>query len=75
MERYITDEIYRRISVENSAELMMDVQSLCSSLAEHYEKEEYQQIEEQLYKVFSLLERDGFHVGFIEGIRFVVKCS
>ena len=74
MERYLIDEIYNKLDIKNSAELILEEQAICDKIEKHMEKDEYIQVEERLYEIFMRLEREGFHKGFIEGIRFLLKC-
>ena len=74
MERHITDEIYNNLNLDNSIEVILAVRALCGTIAKHMDTDEYLQVEEQLYEIFNRLEKEVFHRGFIEGIRFLVKC-
>ena len=74
MERYITNEIYNKHIPETSGGLLLEINSFCSYLASQLNEDTYLQIEERLYEIFTKLEQEGFHSGFQEGIRFLLKC-
>jgi len=73
MERYITDEICNHLEPSNSLELTLAENRLWDMLTEYIPEEQYLKIEEKLYEVFALVEKEFFHYGFTEGIRFIVK--
>ncbi|MBQ2923302.1 MAG: hypothetical protein IJE60_09540 [Tyzzerella sp.] len=74
MEHYITDEMYNQLETESSIELVLAEKVLWKMLSELIEESQYLPVEEKLYEVFSMVEKEYFYHGFKEGIRFLLKC-
>lgn len=74
MERYITDMIYTHTVTEKAAEIELREKQLYTRLSALISDEEYLQIEEELNRCYSELEKELFCKGFREGIRFMLKC-
>ncbi len=74
MEHYITDEMCNQLETESSIELVMAEKVLWKMLSELIEESQYLPVEEKLYEVFGMVEKEYFYHGFKEGIRFLLKC-
>ena len=74
MERYITDAVYYKIQPEKSLEEKLLEKKVFGKLSTLIPSEEYLKMEEELNALLSILEKDLFCCGFIEGIRFLLGC-
>ena len=75
MERYFTDAIYIRRVAGKSPELELREKHLYAELAANISGEEYLRIEEELNHFYDELGKELFNRGFLEGIRFLLKCA
>jgi len=74
MERYIVDAIYYKIQHEKSVEEELLEKKVFETLSTLIPRKEYLKMEEELTALLSILEKDLFYCGFIEGIRFLLSC-
>ena len=74
MERYITDELYLSIQHQRSAEVELAEKRLYKMLSRLITENDYIEFEEELTKIYAIVEREFFYYGFMEGIRFLMKC-
>ena len=74
MYKQFTDGICIDAGYSSSAEMLRAERKLYTTLKEYTTKEEYIIIETELFGVFSMLEKEFFHYGFTEGVKFLTKC-
>ena len=68
MGRYITDAIYYRIQPEKSVEEKLLEKKVFGKLSNLIPRKEYLKMEDELSALLSILEKDLFYCGFVEGI-------
>ena len=74
MERYLTDVIYSHRVTDKSPELELKEKHLYTKLSANISCEEYLRIEEELNHFYDELGKELFYKGFMEGMRFLLKC-
>ena len=74
MERDFVEMIYRKKELEMSAETRVAEKLLLLRLSALVPRDSYIEIEEDLYNVYSKIEKESFSYGFLEGVRFLMKC-
>lgn len=74
MERYITDAIYDNTEQPGTLEVERAVMRYNEKLSGYMSEKEYLRIEEELNRIHAMIEKEWFHRGFLEGIRFLLKC-
>lgn len=74
MKRNITDEICNNMEIQTSAEMLMNEIVLWNTLKGQLGEEEYQQVEDKLYELLGIVEKEFFHYGFKAGVRFLLEC-
>ena len=74
MERYFTDVIYTHRVTDKSPELELREKQLYTKLSAAISGEKYLRIEEELNHFYDELGKELFYKGFMEGIRFLLKC-
>ena len=74
MERYITDTIYGNTEQPGQVDVELAIARLNTVLADSMEVKDYLPIETELNRVHSMVEKEWFNRGFVEGIRFLLKC-
>lgn len=74
MERYLTDLIYAHRVTDKSPELELREKHLYTKLSSCISGEEYLRIEEELNHFYDELGKERFSKGFMEGMRFLLKC-
>ena len=72
MKRYI-DMICARKEIELSAEIRLTEKRLLNRLAVYIPPNEYIELEEEFYRIYSMVEKEAFAYGFMDGIRFLIK--
>ena len=75
MERYFTDVIYTHRITDKSPELELREKQLYTKLSAAISGEKYLRIEEELNHFYDELGKELFNRGFMEGIRFLLKCA
>lgn len=75
MERYLTDVIYAHTVTDKSPELELREKHIYTKLSSYLSGEDYLRIEEELNHFYDELGKELFCKGFLEGIRFLLKCS
>lgn len=74
MERYLSDAVYTCKVRDRPPELERKDKHLYAELSAHISGEEYLRIEEELNLFHEELGKELFGMGFMEGIRFLLKC-
>lgn len=74
MERYITDELYYNTQHQRSAEVELAEKRLYKMLSTLIAEKDYIKLEEELNRLYAIVEREFFYYGFTEGVRFLMKC-
>ena len=74
MYKRFTDGICIDAGYSSSAEMIIAERKLYKLIKAHTSKDEYLVIENELYDVLALLEKEFFHYGFIEGVKFLTTC-
>ncbi len=72
MEKDITDLIYYRTVKEKSVEVELAVNRMYRAISVCTSKKDFVKLEEELNKVYSVVEKELFYRGFTEGIRFLL---
>lgn len=72
MEKDITDLIYCRVVKNKSAEVELAVYKMYRSISACTSDTDFVKLEEELNTVYSMVEKELFYRGFIEGIRFLL---
>lgn len=73
MKRYITDEMFNQLEYVNSGDVMVAEKELCAMLQSFISNKDHLGVEDTLFTFCSMLEREYFYVGFMEGIRFLLR--
>lgn len=74
MERCLSDAVYACKVRGRPPELERKERQLCAELSAHISGEDYLRIEEELNLLHEELGKELFGMGFMEGMRFLLKC-
>ena len=72
MEKAITDLIYSRVVKDRSAEVELAMYKMYRLISSCTSETDYVRLEEELNRVYSMVEKELFYRGFTEGIRFLM---
>lgn len=75
MNHFITDMLYDSMELPKTTELAFTEKRLLCALSTTLSQAEYVRIEDELSQFLSMLEREVFCCGFLEGIRFLLRCQ
>lgn len=72
MDKNITDMIYCQIINNKSAEVELAVYKMYRAISACTSEKDFVGLEEELNRVYSVVEKELFYRGFTEGIRFLL---